>query len=415
MNQARAFNSAGDQAEDSRPDSVLSYFRENQFNPVLIGVEDPSVWESHFRKRQNLYEGHLKIPLALLSGRSVLEFGCNSGENALVLASVGADLTLVEPNEQVQLRLKDLFKTFGLEDRVVEVSTDDIESFESTSLYDVVLAEGFLCQVPNRDVMLEKICNLLAPGGIGVISYNDRYGFLLEMTRRMLLWRACQIKGIDDLHSEASLDMATDLYSQDFGELNGSRSMEAWWKDNLVNPFITAEHFWSHPELLTIVESAGCNFFSSSPQWDLSAHFAWYKNVSDPDRWRGNHLSEWSRAFTYLCTGLRPVGVGQEEAPQEVITAVGDLVSSVSKYTQDFSISIGKLEYPPVLSRFFSSLDDPRIATLNEELERVYKVASSGDLDALLSSYHDSIQLRNLWGACYHYFCFNKPLGTPTR
>ena len=97
------------------------------------------------------------MPLALLSGRSVLEFGCNSGENALVLASVGADLTLVEPNEQVQLRLKDLFKTFGLEDRVVEVSTDDIESFESTSLYDVVLAEGFLCQVPNRDVMLEKI------------------------------------------------------------------------------------------------------------------------------------------------------------------------------------------------------------------------------------------------------------------
>ncbi len=99
--------------------SQLAYYQQNRFNPVPIALEDQSAWELHLAKRRNLYERHLGIPLSLLSGRSVLGFGCNSGENALVLASVGANLTLVEPNGQVLPRLKALFKKFALDKRIV--------------------------------------------------------------------------------------------------------------------------------------------------------------------------------------------------------------------------------------------------------------------------------------------------------
>ena len=167
------------------------FYQEHHFNPVPIGVEDAPVWKDHFAKRRNLYERHLGIPLSLLRCRSVCEFGCNSGENALVLASVGADLTLVEPNEQVLSRLRTLFKGFGLENRVTALVEEDIGSFDPQRQYDLVIAEGFLFTLPNRDELLEKICGLLAPGGIGVISYIDRYGALLEMTKRFLLWRGC--------------------------------------------------------------------------------------------------------------------------------------------------------------------------------------------------------------------------------
>ena len=78
--------------------SLLEYYRKNVFNPVPISVEDHKIWNAHVAKRRNLYERHLGIPLPLLRDRSVIEFGCNSGENSLVLAMHGANLTLVEPN-----------------------------------------------------------------------------------------------------------------------------------------------------------------------------------------------------------------------------------------------------------------------------------------------------------------------------
>ena len=103
-------------------ETLLNYYQNDNFNPVLIVVENESIWKNHFAKRCNLYERHLGVPLSLLRDSSVLEFGCNSGENALVLASVGANLTLVEPNRQVLLRLKMLFEKFNLEKRIVALS-----------------------------------------------------------------------------------------------------------------------------------------------------------------------------------------------------------------------------------------------------------------------------------------------------
>lgn len=83
--------------------SLLEYYQQNDFNPVLIALKDQIAWESYFAKRLNLYQRHLGIPLSLLRDRSVCEFGCNSGENALVLAAVGTNLTLVEPNAVIDL------------------------------------------------------------------------------------------------------------------------------------------------------------------------------------------------------------------------------------------------------------------------------------------------------------------------
>ena len=60
-------------------ETQLDYYQRNNFNPVPIDVEIPKGWESQLAKRRNLYERHLGIPLSLLKGRDVLEFGCNSG------------------------------------------------------------------------------------------------------------------------------------------------------------------------------------------------------------------------------------------------------------------------------------------------------------------------------------------------
>src|SRR5438874_1781855 len=112
-------------------DSLLAYYQQSKFNPVPVSLDTPQAWLSHCAKRRSLYERHLSIPLALIRDKTVLEFGCNTGENSLVLASLGAKLTLVEPNEQALEALRWNFKRFGLESQIAQVVPASINEFQS--------------------------------------------------------------------------------------------------------------------------------------------------------------------------------------------------------------------------------------------------------------------------------------------
>ena len=377
-------------------------------------MENQSAWESHAVKRLNLYQRHLGIPASLLRNRAVLEIGPNSGENALVLAALGADLTLIEPNEQVLPKLRSLFQKFGLQDRIVELLQDDIQSFNPRTSYDVVIVEGFLYTLPNKEEMLAKILGFLSPGGLAVISFCDRYGSLLEMTRRMVLWRACQLAGVKDMHSEESLALARKLYTKDWDRLNTSRSLEVWWKDNLVSPLFTAAELWSYAEILPLAEDVGCEYYSSSPVWANLDHFSWYKNVSSGVERSKLLLNQWARVFPYFLTGLSAQRREFEPAIPSVIGAVEGLVSSLSAYTELDGTGnrrgpMDAVAYPQALDEYLLASGKVDLMEFNVSLKRLYDVAASGDLDDLIREHHGGA-IGAYWGAAYHYLCLSKEL-----
>ena len=94
--------------------TVLKYYTNQKFNPVPITFYNKKNIKVHYQKRENLLENHLKIPLFLLEGKNVLEFGCNGGENACVLASYGSNIYLVEPNDQMHSLIIKNFKLYTI-------------------------------------------------------------------------------------------------------------------------------------------------------------------------------------------------------------------------------------------------------------------------------------------------------------
>jgi predicted O-methyltransferase YrrM len=108
--------------------SLQDYYQRNKINPGEIALDTEERWRAHVAKRTNLFENHLHIPLRFLLNKSVLEFGCASGENALVLADAGAHLTLIEPNEAMHPRLLGLFERFNVRHRLHGFHKDDIGS-----------------------------------------------------------------------------------------------------------------------------------------------------------------------------------------------------------------------------------------------------------------------------------------------
>jgi dTDP-4-dehydrorhamnose reductase/predicted O-methyltransferase YrrM len=390
--------------------SLVSYYQEHLFNPVLIPVETRQQWALHFAKRVNLYQRHLSIPLSLLRDRSVIEFGCNSGENALVLAALGAQLTLVEPNEQVWPRLKSLFQQFQLEHQINELNTQTIDDFTTSNKYDLVIAEGFLYTLPNRDKLLKKLARLLTPGGLVVISFNDRFGCLLEVTKQAVLWRLCQLADVEDVQSKESLEFARHLYQDAFAELSSSRTFEMWWKDTLVNPFVTSRLLWSYPELFSLIEEAGCEFYSCSPRWVSYDHFQWYKRVSSPAEHRDALLENWRRALPYFLTGL-PLSspVESEAAPDEVINTIAEWIDRISAFTREQNPKesielLPTIAYPDGLDQYLRGSHNKDLKRFSQELKRLYDVLCEDDQKRLIDTY-SSLSLSHLWGSAYHYLC----------
>ena len=388
--------------------SLLSYYQENRFNPVPINVENDLCWKTHQAKRINLYQNHLGIPLPLLRECSVLEFGCNSGENALVLASFGANLTLVEPNEHVLPRLRELFSLFGLENRITNLIHGGIDSYASEEHFDLVVAEGFLCTVPNRDSLICKIVGLLKPGGLGIVSFNDRFGSLLEMTRKAILFKIYQLAGIDDLFQDSALKLAKNLYGDDFSSLSASRPFEAWWKDMLLNPLFSSPYLWSYRELIPVLQKSGCLFKSSSPRWSTLDHFSWYKKVPDNRALHTRILNYWRRSIPYQLTGIAPTVHQEKEASFEVIESIARLTKHASSIAENYPDDCNEMEYPEMLNCFLGANDNPAFGQFNSELKQLYETMPSCTARTLIKTYHQTRSVRSLWGTPYHYLSFSK-------
>lgn len=387
--------------------SLLDYYRKNHFNPVPIDLATPEALASHAAKRRNLYSGHLGIPLGLLSGQKVLEFGCNSGENAVVLALCGAELTLVEPNEQVHQRLRDVFEVFGLTGRLAEVSSLGIDDFPEDGKFNLVLAEGFLFTLPNKAELAAKICRLLAPGGIGVISFNCRFGGLIELHKRLALYRACELSGAG-FRSEESLAIAQDLFGEAFGRIKASRPFAAWWKDLLVNPFYADRYLWSYGELLPVIESAGAEFLSTSPRWFAEEAMRWYKDVPAPGGRNAAVLEQWRGRLGSMLTGkpARPGFEADGAAGPEVVAGLEELALAISDYTDGVrGLEAVALRGP--LAEWLAAARDENLAGLAACLKAVHEALPLEDAGAFRAAVKAG-GLADLWGSAYHYLSFSR-------
>lgn len=389
-------------------DTLVGYYERLKFNPVLIQVENPAVWQSHFDKRRNLYERHLSIPLAYLRGASVLEFGPNSGENALLPALFGAELTLVEPNAQVLPRLTELFSRFGLRDRIVSLTSAGIDGFHSERLFDLVIAEGFLYTLDNRDAMLGKICRLVRPGCFGVVSFNDRCGGLLEYFRRAILFRACELAGVVDVQSDACLELARDYFAEDFAQLHSSRTFEAWWRDTLINPFCRSAHMWSLPEVMALVEQEGCEFHASSPAWQTADHFTWYKKTCAPEVRGQQILAAWRQNLPYFMTGLTTDGSACPLVTQGLVDEVSTFVNNLGDWEIERGRTAIGVRFPARLGRYLEACPDARLRQVNSEWQAIFAALTGSRLVALRDAYRNAGLTRQLWGTAYHYLCFQR-------
>jgi SAM-dependent methyltransferase len=169
------------------PSSVLSmpeYFDE------LYGAADPRYWWNHpepYSTDPDDYPYSLLTQLTLraisdLQPGRALDLGAGEGADSIRLAKLGYEVTAVEiSNVGAQKILK-----FADEENIrVNVQVADIASFRPQGMFDLVICNGVLHYVRDKESVIETMQRATRPGGLNVISLWSAYTRVPECHARV--------------------------------------------------------------------------------------------------------------------------------------------------------------------------------------------------------------------------------------
>ncbi|MBW8856567.1 MAG: methyltransferase domain-containing protein, partial [Bradyrhizobium sp.] len=128
-------------------DKLFNYYERQDVLPTFGNFKSPAELAAYAGQRRELFSDKLVLPPRLFRDADVLEFGPDSGENALVFAGWGANMTLAEPNRHAHPKIEAYFAHFGRTERLRELALSDVEGFRGDRRFDVIDAEGFIYTV----------------------------------------------------------------------------------------------------------------------------------------------------------------------------------------------------------------------------------------------------------------------------
>ena len=108
-------------------DKLFNYYERQAVLPTFGNFKSATELEAYASQRRELFSDKLVLPPRLFRDAEVLEFGPDSGENALVFAGWGANMTLAEPNRHAHPKIEAYFAHFGLTERLRQLATVGVE------------------------------------------------------------------------------------------------------------------------------------------------------------------------------------------------------------------------------------------------------------------------------------------------
>lgn len=160
---------------------MYKYYGNQSVLPTFANFQDEQELADYVEARARFYTDKLFLPPLLFRDAHVVEFGPDTGENALAFARWGASLTLVEPNKKAWPEIEKYFDAFDLRARLQALVESDVQNFSGDEECDIIVAEGFVYTVQPSSEWFNAFNRLLKTGGLFVISFYERLGGFVEL------------------------------------------------------------------------------------------------------------------------------------------------------------------------------------------------------------------------------------------
>ncbi|QOZ08925.1 class I SAM-dependent methyltransferase [Bradyrhizobium sp. CCBAU 51765] len=304
-------------------DKLFNYYERQDVLPTFGNFKSSAELEAYGGQRRELFSHKLVLPPRLFRNAEVLEFGPDSGENALVFASWGANMTLAEPNRHAHPKIQAYFAHFGLTERLRELALADVEGFRSDRGFDIIDAEGFIYTVQPTENWLGVFHRLLNPDGYAVVSYYERHGGFFELALKAIHAAGKALTG------RPALETARMLFDAKWSSIPHTRSFESWLMDVLENPFVRHRYFLDAAALCTTAHEQGFDIHSAWPAYRDSLDVYWHKKVLSNDEKLRRAARHLDRSRLSFLGGRKLYLVGNADAVEAISASIETLVLDV--------------------------------------------------------------------------------------
>ena len=393
-------------------DKLFNYYERQDVLPTFGNFKSAAELEAYASQRRELFSDKLVLPPRLFRNAEVLEFGPDSGENALVFAGWGAKMTLAEPNRHAHPKIEAYFAHFGLAERLRELVLADVEGFRSDRGFDIIDAEGFIYTVQPSDKWLGIFHRLLNPDGFAIVSYYERYDGFFE-----LALKAIQAAG-KVLTGRPALETAKLLFEPKWNSIPHTRSFESWLMDVLENPFVRYRYFLDAAALCTTAHEQGFDLHSAWPSYRDSLDVYWHKKVLSVDEKLRRAARHLDRSRLSFLGGRKLYLVGKADAANAISAAIEALVAHVDRLIDEpFGDSLPRViaslaslreSIPATDILADEAADIEAITATLESFHRIFSAIGRRDASTVTALTQTDPAFINTWGQPAHFLVVRK-------
>ncbi|MDD1516439.1 MULTISPECIES: class I SAM-dependent methyltransferase [Bradyrhizobium] len=396
-------------------EKLFNYYERQDVLPTFGNFKSAAELDAYASQRRELFSDKLVLPPRLFRDAEVLEFGPDSGENALVFAGWGANMTLAEPNRHAHQKIEAYFAHFGLTERLRELALADVEGFRSERRYDIIDAEGFIYTVQPTENWLGVFHRLLNPDGFAIVSYYERYGGFFELALKAIHAAGKALSG------RPALETAKSLFEAKWNSIPHTRSFESWLMDVLENPFVRHRYFLDATALCTAAHAQGFDIHSAWPAYRDSLDVYWHKKVLSPDEKLRRAARHLDRSRLSFLGGRKLYLVGKADAAAAISASIETLVLDVDAMIDDpFGESLPRavanlaslreaIRTTDILADDASDIETI-VATL-DSFHRIFGAIGRRDASAVAALTQTDPAFINTWGQPAHFLVMRKRFG----
>ena len=399
--------------KDQGFEKVYQYYESQLVLPTFANLGDGQALEDYVRARADFFTGKLFLPPAVFRGADVVEFGPDTGENALAFATWGADMTLVEPNIKAWPQIEKYFDAFGLAPRLKALVDSDVEEFTRDAPCDAVIAEGFIYTVQPMEAWLGAFHRLLKTDGFFIVSFYERLGGFVELSLKAI---CAQYRAITDTPAG---DAVKTLFQAKWDSIPHTRTIDSWIMDVFENPFVRLNYFLDAADLCPQAGTNGFSLYSSWPKYQAPLEFDWHKTVlpleerrrRDEDHLLRSGLSFLTGRKLYLVLPDREALEGINRTLHQLVEDMDALIDGQGGET--LTRCIGNLKEIIAITAggdFLSDRESDREDAVRflGSLCRAFEMIAAGDAEGLAELTGTDDAFIGGWGLPNHFAVFQK-------
>ena len=260
---------------------MLSYYGKHGIVPVHQRM--PSEDFSKFRFQREALYSNLGIQMTMLSGKSIIEFGPGTGDNARVVASfLPSKIHLVDGNRASESSVNAYIEANILPSSIVKFYFSDARNFsvpmgetgddEISNGYDLVICEGVINGNDEPGLFLQRVAKFCKPGGLLAITTVSAWGVLDQALRR--IYRPA----ITTKYSkyEDQVNCAASIFKSHLANLPTTKPAEDWVQDAILHP-LTEKYVFS---AVQAIDALGPEFVAIGSSPRFFNDFRWHKSLN---------------------------------------------------------------------------------------------------------------------------------------